>query len=785
MMTDTALQFAPHSYRLWLAAAEQQRQWQEAAAVLQRGVLALCRPAPSAGCDSGGDGAALPEAQAAAALDLGLRLLQLLDTAEQPDSRAQLLQWAAADLSGSDGGLLQRSKAALLAELLPHPRLLAALCCCCAHAAAHGGLPVAAQRCLGYESAPLWELLSEWPHPPGQGQGQHSSEAAAGCRAALLAGADSLGLVDGGGDGGGPLQQERALAPAQRRRVQAVLRHARQAAPEALLVAQSAMLVVALRLDGLAGQAAGPGGSFLAQLAGHSMPALPADSGASLAPAQLAALALTQQRWRAFAAWADGKQRQRQQQRQQQAPELPAVRQAVGQQAGGHRSPAVDQPEEAALVQPPAELVQLLQEAVLAAATAPPSAQPLSSGSSPLLLACLQGQLHPAAAAALAASVAGSDSPGAAAAALRMLGHWALAHEAMVSSAARACVPATPAACRACRGRGSCKQRAETAPGRSPGSQLSGVWPLPPALRPMQNARQAWPWPARPLGALLAASGGRPAAAAATAADEQLHAAAAAALQHLAAAPPREAPPGGPALQPTGPAADAAARLYCCWLAELHSLLAPPPQGDAALQRSSGLPALRAAALAWRSGGQAALQLGEREAAALSLLAAGAARGGATQTAAAVQLALGGAGRRRALLWPPPRQPLERLDPLAAAALAPPAAGASCLPPPPLVRQLPLQLQALLLEAALTMCSPAGAAAAAAVALHAAEAAPASQAADVGAGEAGGEGAPLWRQPLLGWALPTAASALASSIPAADPAVWHQVRTCTCRTATS
>ncbi|KAL4439717.1 hypothetical protein ABPG75_002718 [Micractinium tetrahymenae] len=705
MMVDTALQFAPHSYRLWLVAAEQQQQWQEAAAMLQRGVLALCKPAPTVDGVAGVAGVSsgpLPEAQAAAALDLGLRLLQLLSMADQQDSRVQLVQWAGADLP-STGSLLQRGKAALLAELQPHPRLLAVLCCCCAYAAVHGSLPIAAQHSLGYQQTGLSELLRGWPGMPEQGeqQPQAAGDADAACRAALIACADSLGLL--GRSGSNLLHQERGLAPSQHARMLDGLRQAQQAQPEALLAAQSGLLLAMLRLDSRAGSAGTPGSSLLAQLV-ESISGMPGGGACSLAPPQLAALAVTQQRWQAFATWADAKQ----QQQQQQGPRVVGMPQGSGQQEDQHGG-AAQQQERSMPAQPPAELVLLLQEAVLAAAVAVPAAAAQSGGSNPLLRACLQGRLHPAAAAALAAAIASSGCPQAASATLEMLSHWAVAYEA-------------------------------------------------------GDPRQAWPCPAQPLDVMLAGGGTSPVV------DEQLEAVAAAALQRLTGRQHSTDPRGALQRSPGPAAGDAAATLYCCWMAVLHKLLQPPPPSDA--QHGLGLPALHTAALAWSADGQPGHHLGQLEAAALSLLAA-AAQGDATN-AATVQRALSGGRRQQALLWPLPRQHPDWPDPLAAAALAPPAASVPCLPPPPLVRQLPLRLQVLVLESLLPTCSPAVAAAAAVAALQAAEAAAASQTTSVGQLQ-GEQQAALWRHPVLGWALPLAASALASSIPAAAPELWHQV----------
>lgn len=417
-MVDTALQFAPHSYRLWLAAVEQQRQWQEAAVLLQRGVLALCRPA-AAGDGVGAGGEAAPEARAAAAFDLGLRLLQLLSAADQPGSRAQLVDWAGGDLP-SAGSLLLRSKAALLAELQPHPRLLATLCCCCAYAAAYGHLPAVAQRSLGYQQPGLAELLCDWPELPGQQQQQEQEQQQrqAACRAALIAGADSLGLL--GPESGTRLHQERGLAPAQHARMLEALRRAQQAERGALLGAQCGLLLAALRLDRLAGSAGVPGGSLLVQLA-ECTSSMPSSWAGGLAVPQWAALALTQQRWQAFASLAGPEQ--------PQGPQLGCVQQGGGQQARQRASPAMQQ-EQQPLAQPPAELVLLLQEAVVFAATPAAAARP--GVSNPLLLACLQGRLHPAAAAALAAAVAGTGGAEAAPAALQLLSHWAVAYEARV-----------------------------------------------------------------------------------------------------------------------------------------------------------------------------------------------------------------------------------------------------------------------------------------------------------------------------------------------------------------
>lgn len=256
MMVESALQFAPHSYRLWLVAVAQQQRWQDAAAMLQRGILALCKPlAAAAGgsSKSGSSGGALPEAQAAVALDLGLRLLQLLSGAGDADSQAALLVWAGAD-AGSSGGqpLAHRSKAVLVQALLPHPHLRCTLAICCAYAAAFDCLPSASAHCLGYQPAPLVALLRAWPPVPAA----RDASAWAACRAALVAGAGSLGLL-----ASSPTQQpQQELEPQ-------------------LLAAQCALLVAAMRLGGSA---------LLAELLGVPQP--------------WAALTVAQQRWQACSA---------------------------------------------------------------------------------------------------------------------------------------------------------------------------------------------------------------------------------------------------------------------------------------------------------------------------------------------------------------------------------------------------------------------------------------------------------------------------------------------------
>lgn len=412
-MTDSALLFAPHSYRLWLTAVEQQRAWHEAAAILQRGILSLCKPVLGQCSHSSG---ALPGAQATAALDLGLRLLQLLCAAEQPGSHEALLQWASADL-GSGGGqsLLLRSKAALLLELHHHPRLLCMLTVCCACAAAHGRLPLAAEHSLGYEQPALAELLRGWPSAPAVEQ--HRATAAA-CRASLLAGAGGLGLLPSPG----VLQVERGLSQEQRARGQAIAALAAQHQPSAMLMAQCGMLLAVLRLDSFAA----PSSSLLADIVGVT-----AISGFTLPPACLAVLTAAQQQWQASAR---------------------------------------------ASVSPSAELVVLLQEAVVVAAAA------AAEHSNPVLLACLHGRLHPAAATALVAAVAGSRTARAATAAGHLLAFWAMAYNDAVSPciiehAAALCFPCcllspclvTFSAISACRMRGKCgRHRCHCTPCCSP-----------------------------------------------------------------------------------------------------------------------------------------------------------------------------------------------------------------------------------------------------------------------------------------------------------------------------
>lgn len=386
MMVDSALQFAPHSYQLWLVAAAQQREWRGAAAVLQRGVLALCKPQAPGGGKAGASG--LPEQQAAAALDLGLQLLQLLSSVGDAEAGADLLHWAGADVGGGgDQSLARRSKAALLTELLLHPRLLCLLCCCCAHAAAHGGLPAAAQHSLGFQQPQLAALLQGWPAPPPPAP---NAAAAAACQAALIAGAGSLGLLDIFG-GKHLLQQKRQLSQHHTTQLAAAQARLAEQQPAELLAAQCGLLLAVMRLDPFAGHPTPDGGIW----GGNPSVLAPLSGGWGL-PVQRAALVVAQQRWQAMASW--GRHPQQQQ------------------------------------LQPPLELLLLVQEAAVAAAAADAAPRPFhGSSGNPVLLAVLQGRLHPAAAAGLAAAVASSGHEQAAGAARELLGAWAQAYEAAVS----------------------------------------------------------------------------------------------------------------------------------------------------------------------------------------------------------------------------------------------------------------------------------------------------------------------------------------------------------------
>lgn len=410
MMVDSALQFAPHSYRLWLVAAAQQARWPDAAALLQRGVLALCR-----GRDGTGSHGALPEAQAAAALDLGLRLLALLGAAGQDDSRAALLAWAGADVGGSaagghghgGGSLLLRSKAALLHELQQHPRLLCTLWLCCAHVAAHGRLPPAAEHSLGYQQPPLAELLRSWPAAPMPTYDAAGAAAAAACRAALLAAAGDLGLLAGDAR---QLQHERRLGQQHAEQLAAQRAAAWQAQPAAVTASRCAVALALLRLRGSAWHPAGTAAALLSQVAGCGG-----------GQASTAALELTQRCWRAWSA---------QQREQQQHAQRQRQRSAAGHPAGD------------ADALPAAELLLLLQEAVVAdalagAAPAAGMARHTPGTSSAALLAALKGRLHPAAVAALASAVAGCGHTQAASAAHALLSSWAVAYERGVSSCVR------------------------------------------------------------------------------------------------------------------------------------------------------------------------------------------------------------------------------------------------------------------------------------------------------------------------------------------------------------
>ena len=428
MMVDSALTFAPQSYRLWLVAVRQQQRWQEASLMLQRGILALCKPLPAA-AEAPGSGArcGLPEQQAASALDLGLRLLQLLGSAGHDESRAAQLEWAATDVANTGGGgrqapLLHRSKAALLAELQAHPRLLCTLCCCCAFAAAHGRLPPAAEHSLGYLPPPLAALLREWPAAPHPLPAGAPSAAATACRAALVVAADSLGLL--GFSVKSKLKQERAkrlsgcqLSSQQCQQQAVAFGQLALHQGEALRAAQACLALAMLRLDSLA--AAGSGG--IGKAATTFMAAAMQYKG--LGPAELATAGLTTQHQASLKAALQCWGRLPKQQEQGELP-----------------------------LQPPVEMLLLLQEVTVAAASAaaatastaaakPAAAEAEAAGASgkrkragsggplnPMLLACLHGRLHPAAAAALAVAVAGSRQPQAPMLAAKLLECWALGY---------------------------------------------------------------------------------------------------------------------------------------------------------------------------------------------------------------------------------------------------------------------------------------------------------------------------------------------------------------------
>lgn len=341
MMVESAIQFAGHSYRCWLVALSQQQRWQDAAVLLQRGILALCKPLSAAGGNPASEASGrLPAAQAAAALDLGLHLLHLLCCVGDADSRAALLAWAAGDAGSSSKTLPQRSRAALQQALQQHPHLLCTLAISCAYAALHNSLPTAMVHSLGCQLPPLSAQLQGWQPAPAAVDLSASSA----CRAALSLCSAALGL---------PQARE---SPAQQQQ---------QPAPQ-LLAARCTVLTAALRL----------GGSPLVGELIHM-------------PHCTDALTVVQQCWHTCSG------------------------------------------------QPPAELLILLQEAVVsAAAAAATSRLPGSSSGScgnPLVVAALQGKLHPAAVVALAAAVAGSGHAQAADAVLRLLGSWAIAYEAWVS----------------------------------------------------------------------------------------------------------------------------------------------------------------------------------------------------------------------------------------------------------------------------------------------------------------------------------------------------------------
>ena len=162
-MVESALRFAPSCYQLWLAAAAAAAQPQAAAMLLRRGVLALCQQSEGAERDP------VPEAQAAAALDLALRLMLLLAEMHAPlaaDRCDELLRFclgSAAPPAGApspEAEALLVCRAALGGVLGAHPRLHCVLLLCCAHAATYGCLPNAALHRLGYaqQLQPLaWE----------------------------------------------------------------------------------------------------------------------------------------------------------------------------------------------------------------------------------------------------------------------------------------------------------------------------------------------------------------------------------------------------------------------------------------------------------------------------------------------------------------------------------------------------------------------------------------------------------------------------------------------------
>ena len=218
---------------------------------------------------------------------------------------------------------------------------------------------------------------------------------------------------------------------------------------------------------------------------------------------------------------------------------------------------------------------------------------------------------------------------------------------------------------------------------------------------------------------------------------------------------------------------DAAACAYTCFAATMHQLLMQHGSQPGHAQQKhlkAGLTALSAAFKAWAASSATAEPLGQQEVASLAALVAA---GGAAVDATAVQQILAGAGARWAeqqpLVWPPLQQG-RWTDPLAAAVLKPPALAAPPLPPPSLLRELPLRLQVLLLEEAIPACTAATAVAAAAVLQQAVAVA------ETGMAHLPGQqaGAVLWRCPVLSWALPCAATALASSTPPASSVLWAQ-----------
>ena len=242
---------------------------------------------------------------------------------------------------------------------------------------------------------------------------------------------------------------------------------------------------------------------------------------------------------------------------------------------------------------------------------------------------------------------------------------------------------------------------------------------------------------------------------------------------------------------------DAAANAYSCYCHALHSMLTRVQQPTRQQQPAPGLDlaVLKAAVEHAALAGTGVGHLVQQEVAALQLLGTAAAAYDAAQESAALRRILAVSDeqyqQQQPLLWPSledgqhqhGKQP--QLEPLAAAALLPSTVvSANALLPACLLQRLPLRQQAMLLEGWRACCSPAAASAAVAKAQQTFDAA--AMAAGVNrpnlqqhpgpaaTGSFSQQQPLLWRYPVLNWALPAAASALQSSIPAAAPELWHQ-----------